>query len=242
MAGHSQFKNIMHRKGAQDKKRARIFARLSREIMVAAKAGNDPASNPRLRSALATARGANMPKDNIERAIKKATGEGADTQFFEIRYEGYGPNGVAVIVEVLTDNKNRAASEIRSAFTKNGGSLGETGSVSFLFNHIGVIRFAKTKDFDALFEEAVNAGAENVEDLEEEFFITCAFDQYAQVRDTLSEKFGDPIEASVVWDPTTKTTLEGEVAEKFLKFIEIIENNDDVQNVFTSADIPEEVG
>lgn len=241
MAGHSQFKNIMHRKGAQDQKRARMFARLSREIMVAAKAGNDPSSNPRLRSALATARGANMPKDNIERAIKKASGEGADTQFFEIRYEGYGPAGVAVIIEALTDNKNRTASEIRSAFSKFGGSLGETGSVAFMFNHIGLIRFNKNVSFDKLFEEAVNCGADNVEELEDCFVVSCSFEQYAEVRDVLSEKIGDPIEAQIIWDAQTKTVLDEESAQKIIKFIDVIDNNDDVQSIFTSADIPDEI-
>jgi YebC/PmpR family DNA-binding regulatory protein len=241
MAGHSQFKNIMHRKGAQDQKRARIFARLAREIMVAAKAGVDPSSNPRLRSALASARVANMPRDNIERAIKKATGEGADTQFFEIRYEGYGPNGTAVIVEVLTDNKNRTASEIRSFFTKFGGALGETGSVAFMFNHIGILRFPKSIAFDDLFEEAVNCGADNVEEQEDALIVTCSFDQYAAVRDALIEKFHDPLEASVIWDPVNTTSLDEENAQKFLKFIDVVENNDDVQNVFSNADISDSI-
>ena len=231
----------MHRKGAQDQKRARIFARIAREIMVAAKSGVDPSSNPRLRSALASARVANMPRDNIERAIKKATGEGADTQFFEIRYEGYGPSGTAVIVEVLTDNKNRTASEIRSFFTKFGGALGETGSVSFMFNHIGMLRFPKTIEFDALFEEAVNCGADNVEEQDDAFIITCSFDQYAAVRDALIEKFQDPLEASVVWDPVNSTALDEENAQKFLKFIDVVENNDDVQNVFSNAEISDSI-
>ncbi len=241
MAGHSQFKNIMHRKGAQDQKRARIFARLAREIMVAAKAGIDPSSNPRLRSALASARVANMPRDNIERAIKKATGEGADTQFFEIRYEGYGPNGTAVIVEVLTDNKNRIASEIRSFFTKFGGVLGETGSVAFMFNHIGVLRFPRTIPFDDLFEEAVNCGADNVEEQGDVWSVTTTFEQFASVRDFLIEKFQDPLEASVIWEPVNTTALDEESAQKFLKFIDSLENNDDVQNVFSNADISQEI-
>lgn len=235
MAGHSQFKNIMHRKGAQDAKRARLFARLSREIMVAAKAGTDPTCNPRLRAALAMARGANMPKDNIDRAIKKATGEGANTVFEEIRYEGYGPAGIAVIIEVLTDNRNRTASEIRSYFSKNGGALGETGSVSFMFERIGQLKFKKDKAFDDMFESVVNAGADNVEEDDESFVVTCSFEQFATVRDQLTETVGDPMEAGIIWNPLNTNNIEGDAASTLLKLLDLIENNDDVQNVFCNA-------
>lgn len=235
MAGHSQFKNIMHRKGAQDAKRARLFARLGREIMVAAKAGTDPTSNPRLRAALAMARGANMPKDNIERAIKKATGEGANTIFEEIRYEGYGPGGIAVIVEVLTDNRNRTASEIRSYFSKNGGALGETGSVSFMFERIGQLKFKKEKTYDQMFECAVEAGADNVEEEDDAFVVTCSFEQFASVRDYLTENAGDPMEAGIIWNPLNTNNIEGDAAATLMKLLDLIENNDDVQNVFCNA-------
>ncbi|MDP2193750.1 MAG: YebC/PmpR family DNA-binding transcriptional regulator [Alphaproteobacteria bacterium] len=242
MAGHSQFKNIMHRKGAQDKKRARIFARLSREIMVAAKSGgSDPSSNPRLRTALVAARAANMPKDNIERAIKKATTEADASNFEEMRYEGYGPSGVAVIVEALTDNRNRTASELRTAFSKNGGALGETGSVSFMFDHIGTLKFPKTISFDTLFEEAVSLGADNVEEDEAFLVVTCAFEKFATLRDHLTEKFNDPLEASISWTPKTLIAVDEDAARTLLKMIDIIEENDDVQNVFANFDISDDI-
>lgn len=242
MAGHSQFKNIMHRKGAQDKKRARIFARLSREIMVAAKAGgSEPSSNPRLRTALVAARAANLPKDNIERAIKKATTETDVNNFEEIRYEGYGPSGVAVIVEALTDNRNRTASELRSAFSKNGGALGETGSVAFMFDHIGTLKFPKTIAFDALFEEAVLLDADSVEEDDAFLIVTCAFEKFAVLRDHLTEKFNDPLETSIIWSPKTSISVEEDAAKTLLKMIDIIDENDDVQNVFTNFDISEDI-
>lgn len=242
MAGHSQFKNIMHRKGAQDKKRARIFARLSREIMVAAKTSTDPTSNPRLRSALATARAANMPKENIDRAIKKAIGDDANTNFEEVRYEGYGIGGVAVIVEALTDNRNRTASEIRSYFSKNGGALGETGSVSFMFDHIGVIKFPKSISFDKVFEEAVLCGAENVEEDDESLVVTTDFEAFAKVRDHLSESLGDPLEASIIWHPKVLSPIDNEeIAKTLLKMIDAIDEDDDVQNVFANFDIHEDL-
>ncbi|CAO5682854.1 MAG: putative transcriptional regulatory protein [Holosporales bacterium] len=241
MAGHSQFKNIMHRKGAQDAKRARIFARLAREIMVAAKSGTDANSNPRLRAALAAARGANMPKDNVERAIKKATGEAANTVFEEIRYEGYGPNGIAIVVEALTDNRNRTASEIRSYFSKNGGSLGESGSVAFMFERLGFMKFNKNKSFDDIFEEAVNAGADNVEEESDAFVIYTSFEQFAPVRDILTEKIGDPLEASVIWSPLNTLHISGDSAQTLLKMLDQIENNDDVQNVFCNAEFDDDI-
>ncbi|PIZ33542.1 MAG: YebC/PmpR family DNA-binding transcriptional regulator [Alphaproteobacteria bacterium CG_4_10_14_0_8_um_filter_37_21] len=242
MAGHSQFKNIMHRKGAQDKKRARIFARLSREIMVAAKTGGgDPSANPRLRTALVAARSANMPKDNIDRAIKKATSEADATNFEEIRYEGYGAGGVAVIVEVLTDSRNRTASELRSYFSKNSGALGETGSVSFMFDHVGLLKFPKTIAFDTIFEEAVHAGADNVEEEESHHMVTCAYENFAAVRDHLTEKLDDPLEATITWQPKTLTPVDENTARSLFKMIDLIEDNDDVQNVFANFDIADDI-
>lgn len=243
MAGHSQFKNIMHRKGAQDAKRAKAFAKIAREIIVSAKSGlPDPNANPRLRAALASARAANMPRDNIDRALKKALG-GEDTSTFEeVRYEGYGPAGTALIVEVLTDNRNRAASEIRSAFSKYGGNLGETGSVSFMFDRLGVIRLPKTVgNFDSLFEVAVEAGAENLEESDESFDVITSMDDFAFIRDALIEKFGDPLEAKVVWRPQSAIDCDEEAARKVLKLIDVLEDSDDVQNVYSNFDVSEDV-
>src|SRR4249919_3935135 len=184
MAGHSQFKNIMHRKGAQDARRGRQFAKLIREITVSARQGlPDPASNPRLRAAMIAARAANMPKDTVERAIKKATGGGAGEDYVEVRYEGYGPAGVAVIVEALTDNRNRAAGEVRSAFAKNGGALGETNSVSFMFNRVGAVRYpSSAASEDAMLEAAIEAGAENAVTDDDGHDITCAVEDFFGVR------------------------------------------------------------
>ena len=192
MAGHSKFKNIQHRKGAQDKKRAKIFTRLIKELAVAARGGTDPASNPRLRGALLAARAANMPKDNIERVLKKAEG-GEGEQYEEIRYEGYGVGGTAFIVEAMTDNRNRTASEVRAAFSKFGGTLGETGSVSFMFDKVGQIVFAgSVADADSMFEAALEAGADNVESDADSHVITCSTEDFNAVREALQEAFGDP--------------------------------------------------
>ena len=243
MAGHSHFKNMMHRKGAQDAKRARIFARLIREITVSAGQGlPDPAANPRLRAAVATARAANMTRDTIERAIKKAAGEGATDNYQEVRYEGYGPAGVAVIVEALTDNRNRTAGEVRSAFAKNGGALGETNSVSFLFNRVGAIRYpAAAASEDAMLEAAIEAGAENVETDAEGHDVTCAIDDFFAVRDAMEAKFGAPESARLDWRPTTSVTLDDDRAASLLKLLDVLEDNDDVQNVYANFDIPEAV-
>ena len=196
MAGHSQFKNIMHRKGAQDARRGRLFARLIREITVAARQGlPDPASNPRLRAAVAAARAADMPKDTVDRAIKKAAGAAQGDDYAELRYEGYGPAGVAVIVEALTDNRNRTASDLRSAFSKHGGALGETNSVSFMFSRMGVIRYpASAAGDDAMLEAAIEAGAENAESDGDAHEITCAVGDFFAVRDALEARFGPPAE------------------------------------------------
>jgi YebC/PmpR family DNA-binding regulatory protein len=243
MAGHSQFKNIMHRKGAQDARRARQFAKVIREITVAARSGiPDPASNPRLRAAISAAREVNMPKDTVDRAIKKATGAGGTDDYVEVRYEGYGPAGVAVIVEALTDNRNRTASDVRSAFSKHGGALGETNSVSFLFNRMGVIRYpAAAGSADDLLEAAIEAGAENVESDSESHEITCAVDDFFQVRDALEARFGAPESARLEWRPTTSVTLDEERAAGVLKLVDALEENDDVQNVYANFDIPEAV-
>ena len=243
MAGHSQFKNIMYRKGAQDAKRARAFAKISRELMVAVKSGlPDPHSNPRLRTALASARAANMPKDNVDRAIKKALGGDDGVQYEEMRYEGYGPGGVAVIVESLTDNRNRTAAEVRSYFNKHGGNLGETGSVSFMFDRIGLIRFDSTKiSFDKIFEAAVEAGADNVEEGDESLDVTCAMESFADVRDKLSHDFGDPMEAKFIWRPLTTTPCDEGTAQTLLKLIDVLEDNEDVQNVYANFEMSDEV-
>ena len=243
MAGHSHFKNMMHRKGAQDAKRARIFARLIREITVAARQGMpDPAFNPRLRAALAAARQSNMTKDTIDRAVKKAAGETGSDDYQEVRYEGYGPAGVAVIVEALTDNRNRTAGEVRSAFAKHGGALGETNSVSFLFNRLGAIRYpAAAGSEDAMLEAAIEAGAENVESDAEGHDITCAIEDFFGVRDALEARFGAPESARLEWRPTTSITLDEEKAAGLLKLLDVLEDSDDVQNVYANFDIPEAV-
>ncbi|WP_026986058.1 YebC/PmpR family DNA-binding transcriptional regulator [Fodinicurvata fenggangensis] len=243
MAGHSQFKNIMHRKGAQDKKRAKEFAKLTREIIVAAKSGlPDPAMNPRLRGAIADARSANMPKDNIDRAIKKATGEGEDVNYEEMRYEGYGPGGVAMIVEALTDNKNRTASEVRAAFSKHGGSLGETNSVAFQFERAGQIVYpVDTADHEEVFEAAAEAGAQDVQSDEENHTIICAPDDFSDVRDSLTEKYGDPSEARLVWRPMNTTPIDEDQASTLFKMIEVLEDNDDVREVSTNFEVSDEV-
>ena len=243
MAGHSQFKNIMHRKGAQDARRARQFAKLIREITVSARQGlPDPASNPRLRAAMIAARVANMSKDTIDRAIKKAAGAAAGEDYVEVRYEGYGLAGVAVIVEALTDNRNRTASDIRSAFAKYGGALGETNSVSFLFNRVGVIRYPPAAaSADVVLEAAIEAGAENVESDDTGHEITAAPDSFFAVRDALEARFGAPEHARLDWRPTTTVTLDEERAASVLKLLDVLEDSDDVQNVYANFDIPESV-
>ena len=243
MAGHSQFANIMHRKGAQDKKRARLFSRLTREIIVAAKQGlPDPAGNPRLRGAIQAARAANVPRDNIERAIKRATGEDKDTNYEAIRYEGYGPGGIAIIAEALTDNRNRTAGEVRMIFSKNGGALGESNSVSFMFERVGRIVFpAKVGSADQVFEAAVEAGAADVQSGEETHEITTAADDVMAVRDALVAKFGDPLEARQSWRPQNTVPVEGEAAETLFALLEALDENDDVQSVAANYEVSDEV-
>ena len=243
MAGHSQFKNIMHRKGAQDAKRARHFAKLIREITVSARQGlPDPAFNPRLRAAMSAAREANMPRDTIERAVKKATGAGGGDDYTEVRYEGYGPAGVAVIVETLTDNRNRTASDVRAAFNKHGGALGETNSVSFMFSRVGVIEYpAKAASADAMLEGAIEAGADDAASGPDGHEVTCAADDFFAVRDALEARFGPPASAKLDWRPSTSVTLDEERAASLLKLIDALEDSDDVQNVYANFDIPEDV-
>jgi YebC/PmpR family DNA-binding regulatory protein len=242
MAGHSQFKNIMHRKGAQDAKRAKIFTKLIRELTTAARSGQpDPAANPRLRAAIQAARVANMSKDTLERAIKRGAGGDATENYEEVRYEGYGPGGVAVIVEALTDNRNRTAGEVRAAFSKNGGALGETNSVAFMFDHVGEIVFPPAAaSAEALFEGALDAGAEDVQSDEDGHTVTCAQDDFAQVREALEKKFGEPKSAKLVWKPKTTTPVEGEKAETLFRMIEVLEDSDDVQTVYANFDISDD--
>ena len=240
MAGHSQFKNIMHRKGRQDKVRAQLFTRLQREIQTASKAGlPDPAFNPRLRAAIQAAKAANMPKDNMERAIKRGQGGDAET-YDEVRYEGYGPGGVAVIVEALTDNRNRTASSVRSSFGKHGGALGETNSVSFQFNRVGQINYpAAAASADAMLEAAVEAGAEDCESSNEGHEITCAPDELAAVQEKLEQHFGPPEQAVLTWKPQVTVPLDDEKALSLFKLLEALDDNDDVQRVIANFEISE---
>jgi YebC/PmpR family DNA-binding regulatory protein len=244
MAGHSQFKNIMHRKGAQDAKRGKIFTKLIRELTVAARNGlPDPNSNPRLRAAIIAARQVNMSKDTVDRAIKRGAGGAADgEQYDEVRYEGYGPGGVAVIAEALTDNRNRTASEIRTAFAKAGGSLGETNSVSFLFDRVGLIRFpAAAASVDAMFEAALEAGADNVDSHAEGHEITCAPDALNQVRDALEGRFGAPESAKLSWRPQNLVPVGDDAADKLFRLLETLEDNDDVQSVIANYEVSDEL-
>ncbi len=243
MAGHSQFKNIMHRKGAQDARRGRQFAKLIREITVAARQGlPDPAANPRLRAAMVAARQANMPRDTVDRAIKKATGGSGGDDYTEVRYEGYGPAGVAIIVEALTDNRNRTASDIRSAFAKHGGALGETNSVGFLFSRLGVIRYpASAGSADDMLEAAIEAGADGAENDADGHEITTAAEDFFAVRDALEARFGAPESARLDWRPVTTVTLDEERAASVLKLLDVLDDSDDVQNVYANFDIPDAI-
>ena len=238
MAGHSQFKNIMHRKGKQDKVRSKVFGKLAREITVAAKLGQpDPAFNPRLRAAILEARAENMPKDNIERAIKKASGSEAES-YDDMRYEGYGPGGVAVIVEALTDNHNRTASEVRSAFTKAGGNLGTTGSVAFMFDHVGVVEYdAKVADADAMLEAAIEAGAEDVSSTEDGHQVFTTHETLRDVAKALEAKYGEARKAAMIWKPQNTVMLSDEAGEKMMKLMQALDDDDDVQNVFANFEV-----
>ncbi|MFD2182334.1 YebC/PmpR family DNA-binding transcriptional regulator [Rhodoplanes azumiensis] len=240
MAGHSQFKNIMHRKGRQDAMKSKLFGKLAREITVAAKLGTpDPAMNPRLRAAIIAARAENMPKDNIERAIKKASGSEGEN-YDEIRYEGYGPGGVAVIVEVLTDNRNRTASDVRSYFTKSGGNLAETGAVSFMFDRLGVIEYGpEVASADAMLEAAIEAGADDVVSSEGGHEVYASQETYRDVAKALEAKFGEPKKAALVWKPQNSVAVDDEQAEKLFKLIESLEEHDDVQHVYANFEVSE---
>jgi len=242
MAGHSQFKNIMYRKGAQDAKRAKVFTKIIRELTVAAKTGQaDPNANPRLRAAITAARQANMPRDTMERAIKRGAGGEDNNNYDEVRYEGYGPGGIAIIIEALTDNRNRTASEVRALFSKSGGNLGETNSVSFMFERKGVIVYpAKVASADAMFEAGLEAGADNVESDATSHEVTCAVDDFSTVRDALEAKFGEAQEAKLQWRPLNTTMVDDDTAESLMKLIDALEDNDDVQNVFANYEVSEE--
>ena len=238
MAGHSKFKNIMHRKGRADAVRSKLFSKLSREITVAAKSGMpDPAMNSRLRLAVANAKAESMPKDNIDRAIKKASGADAEA-YEEIRYEGFGPGGVGLIIEALTDNRNRAAANVRAIFSKNGGNLGETGSVSFMFDRVGQIVYpAGVGSEDKVMEAAIEAGAEDVESDEETHTIFTAFEDLSDVAQTLEAALGAPKSTAIAWRPKTLTPVEGEPVATLMKLIDALEDDDDVQNVYGNYDV-----
>jgi len=238
MAGHSQFKNIMHKKGRADKARSKLFSKLAREITVSATLGlPDPAFNPRLRAAILAAKAENMPKDNIERAVKKS--QGGDTENYDaIRYEGYAPGGVAVIVEALTDNRNRTAGEVRAIFAKNGGNLAETGAVSFMFSHVGVVEYdAKVASADAMLEAAIEAGAEDVIFNEDGHQIFTTPDTLNDVAKTLEAKFGEPRKSALLWKPQNTVSVDDEAGENILKLIEALDDSDDVQNVYANFEV-----
>ncbi len=243
MAGHSQFKNIMYRKGAQDKKRARVFTRIIRELTTAARQGvAEPSLNPRLRSAVLAARAANVPKDTVERAIRRGGGGEAEEAYEEVRYEGYGPGGVAIIIEALTDNRNRTASELRAAFTKAGGALGETGSVGFLFEHVAEIVYpAAAASAEDMLEAVAEAGGSDLESDAEEHRITAIPEDLNAVRDALEERFGAASAARLVWRPKVAAPLDGEAAAPLFKLLEALEESDDVQNVFANFEVAEDV-
>ncbi|MBR9824326.1 MAG: YebC/PmpR family DNA-binding transcriptional regulator [Alphaproteobacteria bacterium] len=247
MAGHSKWANIQHRKGRQDAVRSKLFSRLSKEIAIAAKLGGpDPDANPRLRLAVANAKGQSMPKDNIQRAIDKASGgDGAD--FEDIRYEGFGPAGIGVIVEVSTDNRNRAAAEVRTAFAKNGGNMGETGSVAFMFDNVGEIRYPLSKaDEDAMMEAAIEAGAEDVtsedgdEENEGQHVVFTAREDLMDVVSALSAQYDDPASAKIVWRPQNLIEVPADKVPTLMKMMEALEDCDDVQNVYANFDVSDE--
>jgi YebC/PmpR family DNA-binding regulatory protein len=242
MAGHSQFKNIMHRKGRQDAARAKLFAKLAREITTAARTGlPDPDMNPRLRLAVRAARAESMPKDNIERAIKKASG--ADTENYEtIRYEGYGPGGVAIIAEALTNNRNRTGGAVRAVFTKQGGNLGATGAVAHMFAHVGEIVYpASAASADAMLEAAIEAGADDVASDPSSHVVTCAFESLAAVSGALEAKLGEPASVKALWKPMQTTSVDEEKAASILKLIAGLEEDDDVQNVYSNFEVSDAV-
>jgi len=238
MAGHSQFKNIMHKKGKQDAIRSKLFSKLAREITVAAKLGlPDPGMNPRLRAAVIAARAENMPKDNIERAIKKAAGGEAEN-YDEVRYEGYAPGGVAIIVEALTDNRNRTAGEVRSNFSKAGGALAETGAVSFLFDRVGLIAYGrKVASDEAMLEAAIEAGADDVVSEGETHEVITSVERLREAQKALEARFGEPQKAAIVWRPQNTIAVDDEAGERIMKLVDALEDNDDVQNVYANLEV-----
>lgn len=245
MAGHSQFKNIMHRKGRQDAAKAKVFTKIIREITTSARLGAaDPAANPRLRAAVIAAREANMTRDTIDRAIKRGAGNEADANYDEVRYEGYGPGGVAVIVEALTNNRNRTAGEVRSIFSKHGGNLGETNSVSFMFDRMGEFRYPlKAGSADAIMEKAIEAGADDVVSGEGEegvHEIYSAQDSFNAVREALEKSLGSPVSAKLMWRPKTTAPVDGDAAETLIDLISALEDNDDVQNVYANFEVSDD--
>ncbi|MFO1185302.1 MAG: YebC/PmpR family DNA-binding transcriptional regulator [Bauldia sp.] len=242
MAGHSQFKNIMHKKGAADARRSKLFSKLAREITVAARTGlPDPKMNARLRLAIQNARAENMPKDNVERAIRKASG-GDGESYSEVRYEGYGPGGSAVIVEALTDNRNRTAGAVRSYFSKAGGALGESGSVAFMFDRVGQIAYkSEVGSADEVLEAAINAGADDVESSAEGHVITTAFSALSEVARALEETLGEAETVKAVWRPQNTTPLDEEKAVAMLKLIATLEDDDDVQAVYANFEVAEDI-
>src|SRR5215472_14673656 len=243
MAGHSQFKNIMYRKGAQDKKRAKVFTKIIRELTTAARSGlPDPAANPRLRAAVLSARQANMPRDTVERAIRRGSGAEGGEAYDEVRYEGYGPGGIAVIVEALTDNRNRTASEVRAAFTKSSGALGETNSVSFMFDRVGEIVYpAETASADDMLEAGIEAGAADVESDDERHVVLSSVDDFNEVRDGLEQRFGEAQSARLIWRPKTTSPIDEGTATSLFKLLESLEDSDDVQNVYANFEVAEDV-
>jgi YebC/PmpR family DNA-binding regulatory protein len=233
MAGHSQFKNIMHRKGRQDKERSKLFSKLAREITVAAKMGMpDPAHNPRLRAAIIAAKAESMPKDNIQRAINKASGGDAEN-IEEVRYEGYGPGGAALIVEALTDNRNRTGADVRAAFSKYGGSLGEPNSVAFMFDRVGIITYPKDKGSDdAMLETAIEAGAEECISSEDGHEFIATMEDFGTVRDALEAKLGEPSSARIEWRAKSQTPIADDAGETLIKLLDVLDDHDDIQNVY----------
>lgn len=243
MAGHSKFKNIQHRKGAQDKKRAKVFTKLVREIITAAKISPDPSHNPRLRSAISAARAQNLPKDRIDKAISQASDPSNQDSYVEMRYEGFAPGGIAIIVETLTDNRNRTASDVRSSFVKYGGNLGETGSVNFMFDHLGTIQYPiSIGSSDSVLEVAIEAGASDIESDDEYHMIYTEIENFSTAVDVLTEKYGHPIESYIGWKPHNLVIIDDkDKAEKLLKMIDLLEDSDDVQKVFGNYELSEEV-
>lgn len=242
MAGHSKFKNIMHRKGAQDKKRAKVFSKLSKEITVAAKMGApEPDMNPRLRLAIQAARAQNMPKDNIERAIKKSQDAGGEA-YEEIRYEGFGAGGVGVIVETLTDNRNRTAGDVRAIFSKHGGNLGETGAVSCVFDRIGSVEYPpETATAEEMVEAAIEAGAQDCESSDDGHTIYCDVEDLGDVAKALEQHFGEARSAQIIWKPQNTIEVDEETGGKLMRLLEALEDHDDVQNVYANFEVSDEV-